>query len=71
MTLATTLRLLAALLLASAVAPAPAAAYIDPISGSIILQVLAALVLGVVLTAKRFWASLRSTLRRLLGRTTG
>lgn len=36
--------------------PREAAAYLDPISGSIILQVLAAAALGGLLTIKRVWA---------------
>lgn len=41
-------------------APEPVHAYIDPLSGSIIFQVIAAAVLGASLTARRFW-------RRVLG----
>jgi hypothetical protein len=51
--------------------PPPAAAYIDPLSGSIMLQVIAAGVLSFVFTMKRSvqwlggrWNAVRNTLRR-------
>lgn len=63
--------LLAALGLAALIFPPQAAAYIDPLSGSIILQVIAAGVLSFVFTMKRSWQWLggrwqafRQTLRR-------
>ena len=40
-------------------------AYIDPVSGSIILQVLAAGALAGMFTVKRFWAHLRDRARRV------
>lgn len=46
---------LPAALLLVLLTPGQAAAYIDPISGSIILQVLAAAALGALLTVKRVW----------------
>ena len=47
------------------VSPAQAAAYIDPITGSIIVQVLAAAALGALLTIKRVWGFLAGQSRRL------
>ena len=58
---------LLAAVLAVLVLPAPAHAYIDPISGSIILQVLAAGVLAATFTLKRFWAQVRTKARRVWG----
>lgn len=62
---------LTALFVAGVVCPPPAAAYIDPLSGSIILQVVAAGVLSFVFTMKRSWRwlggrwqALRQALRR-------
>ena len=49
------LRLMTLLLLASLVAPGPAYAYIDPMSGSLILQALAAGALAALLFVKRIW----------------
>ena len=49
---------LAVLMVFLLLAPAQVAAYIDPITGSIILQVLAAAALGALLTIKRVWAGL-------------
>lgn len=67
----TTPAVLTALTLAGVVFPAPAAAYVDPLSGSIILQVVAAGVLSFVFTMKRSWQwlggrwqSIRQALRR-------
>lgn len=63
--------LLLALLVASLLAPRSAHAYVDPLSGSLILQVLAAGVLSFVFTMKRSWRwlgarwqSLRESFRR-------
>ena len=58
---------LLAAVLALLVLPAPAHAYIDPISGSIILQVLAAGILAATFTLKRFWAQVRTAARRVWG----
>jgi len=58
-------------LLAWAVLPVPFAgtlAYIDPLSGSIILQVLAAGALAASFTAKRIWSRLATSLRTVLTR---
>lgn len=43
------------------ITPAPALAYIDPLSGSIILQVLAAGAFASLLTMKRFWSRVKHT----------
>lgn len=63
--------LLAGLLVTSLAVPQSAHAYIDPLSGSLILQVLAAGILSFVFTMKRSWRwlgarwqSLRGSLRR-------
>lgn len=45
--------------------PAPAHGYIDPISGSIILQVVAASALAGLFTIKRFWRHVRSVAGRI------
>lgn len=55
-------------LLIVALVPAPAAAYLDPISGSIILQVVAASALAASFTIKRWWSFVRDGARRLLTR---
>lgn len=61
------LRLLSALLLASVLAPgavhAMALAYIDPLSGSVLLQVIAAGVLGAIFTTKSFLVRVRGAAR--------
>lgn len=53
---------------ATLVFAAPAAAYIDPGTGSMVLQMLIAGALGAAFAVKRFWrkivASLRSVLKR-------
>lgn len=50
--------------------PLPAAAYIDPISGSVILQVIAAALLAGLLSFKRAWSWVGSRFREVLGRRT-
>jgi hypothetical protein len=57
--------LAAALVLGSLIFPAPAYAYIDPVSGSIILQVVAAGALAAVFTFKKFAFKLRQTARNV------
>jgi len=42
-------------------------AYLDPGTGSIILQVLVAFVFGTSLAIKIYWARIRAALRRILG----
>lgn len=49
----------------SAVFPSLAYAYIDPMSGSIILQALAAGLLAALLMFKRFWYHLADACRRI------
>lgn len=53
------------------VVPTPVYAYLDPVSGSIILQVIAAGVFAGAMTTKRFWARVKrafGNLRERLGR---
>lgn len=56
---------LAGLLIASLVFPKSAYAYIDPMSGSIILQALAAGLLAALFVFKRFWYRVTDTCRRI------
>lgn len=51
-----------AALLTVVLVPAPAHAYIDPASGSLVLQVVAAGVLAALLTMKRIWRKLAGLL---------
>jgi hypothetical protein len=46
-------------------------AYIDPGTGSIIIQALIGLVLGTLLALKMFWYRIRSGLSRLFGKKDG
>lgn len=62
------LRITAALLLASVVAPASAYAYIDPLSGSAILQGLAAGILAGLFMMKSYWHRAKEALRRFKDR---
>lgn len=48
--------------------PPQAAAYVDPISGSIVLQVLVAGALGAFVGLKRSWGGVTAFCRRMLGR---
>lgn len=48
--------------------PGEAAGYIDPISGSIILQVLGAALLGAALSVKRVWAGMSGICTRVWDR---
>lgn len=48
--------------------PREAYAYVDPVSGSVLLQVLAAGALATVFMLKRFWASIKDSARRFLDR---
>ena len=52
-------------------APPPAHAYIDPLSGSIVFQVIIAGALGALLTVRRWWASVVRLVRGLLARVAG
>jgi hypothetical protein len=56
---------LAAALVLLLLTPGQAAAYIDPISGSIILQIVAAAALGALLTVKRVWTKVTGVCSRL------
>lgn len=49
-------------------APRPAAAYLDPLSGSIVVQVLAAAALGAAVGVRRSWQSILRVVRKLTGR---
>ena len=59
------LQVLISLLLISVVFPSRAYAYIDPMSGSIILQAVAAGLLAALLFFKRFWYRLADAWRRI------
>jgi hypothetical protein len=65
------LRVLTVLLAMSLAAPPLAHAYIDPLSGSIVFQVLVAGLLGAILTMRRWWASVFRMARALLARVVG
>jgi hypothetical protein len=62
------LRLALLMLALSLVVPPRAAAYIDPLSGSIVLQVVAAGFLAASFTAKRWWRGAVDRIHRLRGR---
>jgi hypothetical protein len=55
----------ASLLVLLLISPLPLYGYIDPLSGSIILQVLAAGLFAGLLTMKRFWFRVRAGFARL------
>jgi len=55
----------------SVAAPPPAHAYIDPLSGSIVFQVIVAGALGALLTVRRWWATVVRLVRGLLARVAG
>jgi hypothetical protein len=55
----------------SLAAPPAAHAYIDPLSGSIVFQVLVAGALGALLTIGRWWGNLLRLVRALLARVPG
>lgn len=59
------LRVLAGLLIISFVFPRPAYAYLDPMSGSIILQAVAAGFLAALFVFKRFWYHVADRCRRI------
>jgi glycosyltransferase involved in cell wall biosynthesis len=61
----TSLRIFVALGVAQLVATPSAHAYLDPVTGSVILQVLVAGLLGFLLTIKRVWYVLTEPFRRL------
>lgn len=51
--------------------PRPLAAYLDPGSGSYLLQVLVAGLLGASFAAKRFWSDIKGFLRKGTSRGSG
>ncbi len=61
----TAIRLTAVMLVASVIAPTQAMAYIDPVSGSAILQALAAGVLAGAFMLKSSWHRVKDSLRNL------
>lgn len=61
------LRLALLMLALSLVVPPRAAAYIDPLSGSIVLQVAAAGFLAATFTVKRWWRATGDLIQRLRG----
>jgi hypothetical protein len=65
------IRVLALVGIVALAAPPAAHAYIDPLSGSIVFQVLVAGVLGALLTIRRWWGSLVRLVRALLARMPG
>ena len=65
------LRFLIALCLVGIVAPAPALAYIDPVAGSVMLQVLIAGALGALFAFKQAGAAIKMSISRLWRRLTG
>lgn len=66
----TVVRLSLYLFVLALITPRSAFGYIDPLSGSIILQVIAAGVLAGVLTAKRLWLRITGVIRRAWTRLT-
>ena len=52
-------------------APPAAHAYIDPLSGSIVFQVIVAGVLGALLMVRGWWASVVRLVRALFARVAG
>jgi hypothetical protein len=62
------LRLLCWLTLVSILAPGRAHAYVDPSTGSILLQVLVAGVLGAAFTARQWWGRVVTAARQLRDR---
>lgn len=64
-------RVFAVLCAAGIVSPTPALAYIDPLSGSIVLQALIAGVLGALFAMKQFGLGAKVMLRRLWRRFGG
>lgn len=58
-------KVLACLLIAAGIAPDPLHAYIDPVSGSLLLQLLAAGFLAVTVSFKRVWGKITTLIRSL------
>ena len=65
------LRVLIALCLVGIVAPARVLAYIDPVAGSVMLQVLIAGALGALFAFKQAGAAVKMTISRIWRRLTG
>jgi hypothetical protein len=65
------LRFLIVLCLAGVLTPRPALAYIDPVAGSVMLQVLIAGVLGALFAFKQAGAAVKMTISRIWRRLTG
>jgi hypothetical protein len=57
--------------LALVLLPRTAHAYVDPTSGSIVLQVALAGILGAIVTIKQWWGKARETFRSLFRRQKG
>jgi hypothetical protein len=62
------LRLLCFLTLVSVLAPEAAHAYVDPSTGSILIQVLVAGALGAAFTVKQWWGRVAAAARQLRDR---
>jgi hypothetical protein len=65
------LRFLIALCLVGILSPRPALAYIDPVAGSVMLQVLIAGALGALFAFKQAGAAVKMTISRIWRRLTG
>lgn len=63
-----TKHLLGAILLGGLIAPRSAAAYLDPLSGSIVVQVVVAALLGAAVGVRQSWQRIRRAALRLIGR---
>jgi hypothetical protein len=48
------------------IAPSPAFAYLDPGTGSYVLQILLAALVGTVYAVKTYWGKIRSVITRIL-----
>ena len=48
--------------------PKPAAAYLDPGAGSLMLQMLIAGIMGLIVTLKIYWYRLKNFVARILGK---
>jgi hypothetical protein len=64
------MRLLCFLTLFSILVPGRAHAYVDPATGSIVIQILVAGVLGALFTMKQWWGRVATAARQLLDRAT-
>jgi hypothetical protein len=64
------LRLFCLLMLVSILAPGRVHAYVDPSTGSILLQVLVAGALGAAFTVRQWWGRLATAARQLRERVT-